>query len=517
MSGRKECTWLRRLLLLICLGLLPARAITSSVPNPCPSSQVNVYGACNPTIVNVYNYQCGGQTGIVCNPSNSVTTVVPSTPGCPNTPQNPTVVPSTPGCPNTPQYPTEVPVVPSTPGCPNTPQYPTVVPVVPSTPGCPKTPQNPTEVPVVPSTPGCPNTPQYPTEVPVVPSTPGCPNTPQNPTEVPAVPSTPGCPNTPQYPTVVPENPVTVTPSYNASSTPQPTTTPPSVTEHPAPAPQPEPTPYPAPPPQITPPPTPIPVTTPPPPAPIMRCPEGTLLVKGVCRLLFCGEGALYSEGRCIRTRCPAGYVWTGIRCSKPQPLELGNIHIENTIHQLPGALPHLITNNVNNVKVNASIAIPGQVSEEEEDQEEVLAPHPPSGPCCKVFAPRVCTNQVDQVGYKCFSRSQQQCGSFCSANKVVLAPPAVATWTQSNNQMVVVPPNWAAQGCYSTYGACQQPQNFYDCSGCALGESSTCSSYCYSYKCSTHNCAYYDQAQYCSQYAGQIGCRPEDGWVPSA
>ncbi|EDV48953.1 uncharacterized protein LOC6552877 [Drosophila erecta] len=506
MSNRKECSWVQRLLLLICI--LPARVITNYIPNPCQIGQGNANGGCSPTIVNVYNNQCGGQTGIVCNPPNPVTTVLPGTPGCPNTPQYPTVnpvVPSTPGCPNTPQYPTVNPVVPSTPGCPNTPQYPTVNPVVPSTPGCPNTPQCPTVNPVVPSTPGCPNTPQCPTVNPVVPSTPGCPNTPQCPTVNPVVPSTPGCPNTPQYPTVdpiLPSPPICPNTPQNPCTTPTPTTTPPSVTEQPAPAPK------------STPLPTPIPVTMPPP-APIIRCPEGTILVRGVCRLLFCGENSLYAEGRCIRTRCPAGYVWTGIRCSKPQPLELGTIHIENTIHQLPGTQPPLILNNVNNVKVNASITIPGLVSEEEED-EEVVAPQPPSTPCCIVYAPRVCTNQVGQVQYKCFSRSQQQCGSFCSANKVMLAPPAVTTWTQSNNQMVVIPPNWAGQGCQSNYGTCQQPQNLYDCSGCALADFSTCSSYCYSYKCSTHNCAYYDQAQYCSQYAGQIGCRPEDGWALS-
>jgi len=142
--------------------------------------------------------------------------------------------------------------------------------------------------------------------------------------------------------------------------------------------------------------------------------------------------------------------------------VEIGNIHIENYVHQAAGSLPHLITNNVNNVKVNASIVIPGQTSDEEEEDEveEVVVPKPPSGPCCNVFAPRICSTQVDQVGYKCFSRSQQQCGSFCSANKVVLAPPNVTTWTQDKNQMLVLPPNWAGQGCQSNGGPCQQAQS---------------------------------------------------------
>lgn len=195
--------------------------------------------------------------------------------------------------------------------------------------------------------------------------------------------------------------------------------------------------------------------------------------------------------------------------------MEMGHIHIENNVQQTSGALPHLVTNNVNNVKVNASIVIPGQASEEEE---EVVSPQPPSGPCCNVVGPRVCSNQEDQVGYKCFSRSQQQCGAFCSANKVVLAPPAVVTWTQANSQMLVMPPNWVGQGCQpSADGSCQQAQNFYDCSGCAVGDFSTCSSYCYSYKCSSHNCAYYDQTQYCSQYPGQVGCQKDDGWLQAS
>nr|NP_650420.1 uncharacterized protein Dmel_CG3984 [Drosophila melanogaster]AAF55130.1 uncharacterized protein Dmel_CG3984 [Drosophila melanogaster] len=526
----------QRLLLLICLGLFPATVITNYTPNPCQNGQVNAYIVCSPIILNMYSNLCGGQTGIQCNPSNPVTTVVPGTPGCPNTPQYPTVVPNNPFNPN-------VNVVPGTPGCPNTPQYPTVVPnntfnpnvnVVPATPGCPNTPQYPTVVPnntfnpnvnVVPSTPGCPNTPQYPTVVPnntfnpnvnVVPATPGCPNTPQYPTVVPDKPLCPNTPTTPACPNANgpsscnsngPSSYPTNGPSINAPSpTSPPTTTPPSVTEQPAPAPPANPTPPPRP--------IPVPVTTPPP-DPIIRCPEGTILVKGVCRLLFCGENSLYIEGRCIQTRCPAGYVWTGIRCSKPQPLELGNIHIENTVHQLPGALPHLITNNVNHVMVNASITIPEQASEEEEELVEVVAPpQSPSSPCCNVFAPRVCATQAGQDGYKCFSRSHHQCGSVCSARKVMLAPAAVASWTQSNSQMVTIPPNWAGQACQSNNGICQQPQNFYDCSGCAMGNLSTCSSYCYSYKCSTHNCVYYDQAQYCSQYAGQTGCRAEDGWM---
>ncbi|XP_032576442.1 cell wall adhesin EAP1 isoform X2 [Drosophila sechellia] len=477
MSDSEVGSRVQRLLLLICLGLFPATVITNYTP--CQNGQVNAYGVCSPIILNIYSNLCGGQTGIQCNPSNPVTTVVPGTPGCPNTPQYPTVVPNNPSNPVTT-------VVPGTPGCPNTPQYPTVVPNNPSNPN----------VNVVPGTPGCPNTPQYPT---VVPDKPLCPNTP----------TTPACPNA-NGPSSCNSNGTSSYPNASSPTSPR-TTTLPSVTEQPAPAPQANPTP----PPQSSP--VPVPVITPPP-DPIIRCPEGTILVKGACRLLFCGGNSLYIEGRCIQARCPAGYVWTGIRCSKPQPLELGNIQIENTVHQLPGTLPHLISNNVNHVMVNASITIPEQASEEEEEQVEVVAPpQPPSSPCCNVFAPRVCATQAGQDGYKCFSRSQQQCGSVCSARKMMLAPVAVTSWTQSNSQMVAMPPNWAAQACQSNNGICQQPQNFYDCSGCAMGHLSTCSSYCYSYKCSTHNCAYYDQAQYCSQYAGQIGCQAEDGWIQTA
>ncbi|XP_017110898.1 keratin-associated protein 16-1 isoform X2 [Drosophila elegans] len=535
MSDRKERSWVLQqlmLLLLICLGLIPAEVIANSIPipNPCQSGQTYINGACGQVIINVFNAGCGGQTGIPCQPGTSF--VVPGTPVCPNAPLSPIVVPSVPI------------VVPGTPACPNAPLDPTVVPSVPIVvPGSPV---------VVPGTPACPNAPLDPTVVPsppvIVPGTPTCPNAPLDPTVVPSppvvVPGTPACPNAPLDPTVVPTAPVqpTVCPpscpttcsnNCNQSTqcpnscptncpnspcpTPPPTITPSPPTLYPTPMPYPPPAP---PAPQTTQQPYPVPVTTPPP-ATITRCREGTILVRGVCRLLFCGGYGINAEGRCIQARCPAGYVWTGIRCSKPQPVEIGNIHIESNVHQQAGALPHLVTNNVNNVKVNASIAIQGQTSaeqqeEEEEEEEEPVMPQPPSGPCCNVVAPRICTIQADQVAYKCFSRSQQQCGSFCSANKVVLAPPTVTTWTQANTQMMVLPPNWAGQGCQSTGGNCQQAQNYYDCSGCAMGDFSTCSSYCYSYKCSSHNCVYYDQTQYCSQYPGQMGCRSEDGWFPA-
>ncbi|XP_016959799.1 keratinocyte proline-rich protein [Drosophila biarmipes] len=518
MSDRKVRSRLPQLLLLICLGLLPAEVISNFIPNPCQNGQVYANGGCSPIIVNVFN-GCGGQTGIACNTANPV--VDPSTPGCPNAPLQPIVDPATPGCPNTPLKPIVYPaapekpkVDPANPACPNAPLPPTVDPVTtekpkedPANPACPNAPLKPV---VDPATPACPNAPLKPIVDPV---TPGCPNTPLNPSVVP-----PSCPN--NCPSSCPNscnNNCSSNCPNNSSNpgAPCPTLPPSNSTPQPDPAPQPTPAPQPAPPLHSTPRPGPVPDPILPP-APIIRCPEGTILVRGVCRLIFCGRYEVYNEGRCTQARCPAGYVWTGIRCSKPKPVEIGNIHIENYVHQAAGNLPHLVTNNVNNVEVNASIAIEGQASEEEEDEvEDVVVPNPPSGPCCNVFAPRICSTQVDQVAYKCFSRSQQQCGAFCSANKVVLAPQNVTTWTQANNQMVVIPPNWAGQGCQSNGGICQQAQNFYDCSGCALGDFSTCSSYCYSYKCSTHNCAFYDQTQYCSLYPGQIGCRAVDGWFP--
>ncbi|XP_017083410.2 leucine-rich repeat extensin-like protein 5 [Drosophila eugracilis] len=541
MSDQKVCSWLLQpVLLLICLGLFPAEVITNSIPNPCQNGQVYANGACSPVIVNVYNGYCGGQTGIPCNSGNPV--VVTGTPGCPNAPVPPTVDPAKPLCPNTPLNPIVDPVKPL---CPNTPLNPIVDPSSPqkpaenpSTPTSPNTPLNPIVDPVNPL---CPNTPLKPI---VVPATPACPNAPLNPIVVPA---TPPCPNAPLNPIVVPGTPTGCPPSSNCNQTtecpnncpnscntncpsncPNPApcpTSPPIITPVTTPAPEtppaPQPTPSPYPPPTSSPittlRPEPIPVPTPPP-APIIRCPQGTILVKGACRLLYCGRYEIYNEGRCIKARCPAGYVWTGIRCSKPSPIDVGTIYIENNAYQKSGGLPQTFTN-VNNVEVNASIAIQGQTSEEEEEEEEekvVVAPQLPSGPCCNVVAPRICTSPVDQFAYKCFSRTQQQCGSFCSANKVVLAPPSVTTWTQANNQMLVMPPNWVGQGCQSNGGICQQASN-YDCSGCAMGDFSTCSSYCYSYKCSSHNCAYYDQSQYCSQFPGQIGCRADDGWFPSS
>ncbi|KAH8314946.1 hypothetical protein KR067_006626, partial [Drosophila pandora] len=265
------------------------------------------------------------------------------------------------------------------------------------------------------------------------------------------------------------------------------------------------------------PPPPPTPTTTEPPtyaPPAITRCPDGTILIRGRCRLIYCGGYGVYKDGQCVRPRCPAGYVWRENRCSKPQPNELGTIHLTSTIYQQGDDHPKLVTNNVNNLKVNASIAIQGQASEEEL---EVLVevpppPQPPTGPCCNVVTPRICSTPADQSSarYKCYSRSHQQCGSFCSASRVVLAPAVVTTWQMPNAQLITMPPTWGAQGCQDYFFFLS---DHYDCSGCAAGDFATCSSYCYSYKCPSHNCVYYDQAQFCAQYPDQIGCRVEDGW----
>ncbi|XP_016998833.2 uncharacterized protein [Drosophila takahashii] len=506
------------LLLLICFALFSDEVIGNLIPNPCQNGQVYANGVCSPIIVNIFNGLCGGQTGIPCNPVNTV--VVPGTPGCPNAP----VKPVTPACPNAPLNPIVDPatpvVVPGNPACPNAPLKPTVVdPVIPAYPNDPTKPIVVPGTPAYPSDPldpACPNAPLKPTVVdPVVPVNPDCPNAPLKPTVVDPV--TPACPNAPVKPTEVPPSCPNSCPNNCPNNCPNPGSTncPNNSTPCPTPSTTPAPQPITTPPPNTTPHPKPT-----PPPDTLLRCPGGTILVRGQCRPLYCGGHGIYTDGRCIQARCPAGYAWTGIRCSKPKPVELGNIHIENTVHQSSGTQPHLTNDNVNNLLINASIAIQGQTSsEEEEDEEEVgniVVPQPPSGPCCNVFAPRICTTQAAQVGYKCFSRSQQQCGAFCSANKVVLTPPNVTTWTEANSQMLVMPPNWAGQNCQSIGGICQQAQNFYDCSGCALGNISTCSSYCYSYKCSNHNCAYFEQSQYCSLYPGQIGCRAADGWFPS-
>ncbi|KAH8280034.1 hypothetical protein KR018_007807, partial [Drosophila ironensis] len=245
----------------------------------------------------------------------------------------------------------------------------------------------------------------------------------------------------------------------------------------------------------------------------LTRCPKGTVLIRGRCRLIYCGGYETYIDGKCQTVQCPPGFVWRGHRCSRPEPTDLGTIHLTNIL-QSSDQKAQLITNNVNNLGVNASIAIEGQASQEEEEEVEVEPPRPPAGPCCQVVAPRVCSTSMDQNGYKCYSRSNQQCGSFCSANRIVLAAPVVSTWMQANVQMMAMPPTWWGNGCQSN-GICPPVQNRYDCSGCTVGDSLTCSSYCYFSKCSGHNCAYYDQAQYCAQYSGHIGCRPEDGWFP--
>ncbi|XP_032308765.1 ras-associated and pleckstrin homology domains-containing protein 1-like [Drosophila ananassae] len=440
----------------------------SSCPNNCPTNCPSNPSACPNNCPSNCPNTCGNNNNN-CNGNNN----------CNNNCQNrtpPTVVDPTP--PTNPTYPTPCPVYP-TPPTPN-PIYPTP----PTNPICPTPPTNPI-YPTPPTNPICPTPPTYPT-YPIPPTYPTYPT-----------PTTP--PTYPTYPTP------TTSPTRNPNPTP-PNYPPPADTTSLRPS--------------TYPPPPPTPTTTEPPtyaPPAITRCPDGTILIRGRCRLIYCGGYGVYKDGQCVRPRCPAGYVWTENRCSKPQPNELGTIHLTSTIYQQGDDHPKLVTNNVNNLKVNASIAIQGQASEEEL---EVLVevpppPQPPTGPCCNVVTPRICSTPADQSAarYKCYSRSHQQCGSFCSASRVVLVPAMVTTWQMPNAQLITMPPTWGAQGCQFSGGSCQPPQNHYDCSGCAAGDFATCSSYCYSYKCPSHNCVYYDQAQFCAQYPDQIGCRVEDGW----
>ncbi|XP_033232310.1 leucine-rich repeat extensin-like protein 5 [Drosophila pseudoobscura] len=545
----------------------PCTSITNVGASPCVLQLANPCGsgqAGSSTIVNVITGGCTGLAALT--PSNSVqspspcpntplqpspcqntpvqpspcpTTPVESSP-CPNTPVQPNPCPNnlvhpnpnpnTPlqpnPCPNTPIQPSPSPNTPVLPNpCPNTPVFP--IPNVPIQPSpCPNTPVHPNPNPNTPLQPNpCPNTPIQPSPSPNTPNLPNpCPNTPVVP--IPNVPIQPSpCPNTPVQPApclppVLPTYPpTTYAPPTNPPPTYAPPTYPPTTYAPPTyPPPTYAPPTYPpptyAPPPTYPPPtyPTPTPTTTPPP-APIIMCPHGTILVKGICRLVFCGTGQRYVNGRCMQTRCPQGYVWTGLRCDRPKIKELGNIHLETTI--LSKATGQLVTNNVNNVNVDAPISIPGHdYDEEEEDVEKIPPPPGPSTvPCCSVIAPRICSAPPNGTGYKCASRSQQQCGSICQANKMVLTPSQLTSWTMNNNQMLVMPPNWGQGQACQAPGSCQQTQNFYDCSGCGRGDVTTCSSYCYTYRCSGQGCAFYDQGQYCAQYPGQIGCRTEDGW----
>ncbi|KAH8236389.1 hypothetical protein KR026_000793, partial [Drosophila bipectinata] len=501
-----------------------------------------------------------------------------NTGACPNAPLPPIVVaPVTPPpCPNAPLPPTVVaPVTP--PPCPNAPLQPTIVsPAAPPLQHAPFVPPyNPMCITncqtvctgAIPCFSNCPSNcpPSYPSPCPnncpsncpntcgnnncnnnnncngnnncnnncqnATPPTVAPPTNPTNPTPNPIYPN----PSPPPTPCPInptpPSNPIYPTPPSNPINP-----TPPSTPVYPTPPSNPPPVETPSPTPPAYPPPTPP--TEPPtyaPPA-ITRCPDGTILIRGKCRLIYCGGYGVYKDGQCVRPQCPAGYVWTENRCSKPQPTELGTIHLTSTIYQQGDDHPKLVTNNVNNLKVNASIAIPGQTSEEELEVvvEVPPSPQPPAGPCCNVVTPRICSTPVDESGggYKCYSRSHQQCGSFCSASRVVLAPAVVTTWQMSNAQLIAMPPTWAAQRCQFPGAPCQQPQSknesfvlnirsynlvsfadYHDCSGCAAGDFATCSSYCYSYKCPSHNCVYYDQAQFCAQYPDKIGCRTEDGW----
>ncbi|XP_002053667.2 uncharacterized protein [Drosophila virilis] len=260
--------------------------------------------------------------------------------------------------------------------------------------------------------------------------------------------------------------------------------------------------------------------TTTPPPAPLRICPRGTVLINDNCRLVYCGS-KVYSNGRCVEPRCPKGTYWTGQKCALPEPIELSPINLQRTIiNENSKNTPDLVLNNVQHLTVNASLTLPTDYRDYEEDSEEEVEEAeeiqpPPSAPikCCTVIAPRTCRCPADSNRWQCYNQRQQLCGDFCSAPKVAIRPASVSTWHVNDAQMLSMPPNWNA-GC-QMQSNCMQATERYDCSGCASGQMSSCSPYCYDYRCNSPTCAYYDQEQFCDspQFADSVGCRPQDGW----
>ncbi|KAH8311175.1 hypothetical protein KR044_004688, partial [Drosophila immigrans] len=248
-------------------------------------------------------------------------------------------------------------------------------------------------------------------------------------------------------------------------------------------------------------------------PAPILRCTPGTVLENGSCRLVHCGRG-LYSNGRCVMPRCPKNTVWAGQRCAAPEPVELDPIHIHmETVDKASKVL-----NNKHELVVNASLVLPQREDDYEDDEysEEVtVAPELTSPPCCTVIAPRICRCQGQSNRWQCFNRRQPLCGDFCKTSKVVLKAPEATTWVDDTAEMLLMPPQ-PNDPCLNQ-GNCTTATDRYDCSGCASGVMTSCSFYCYNYRCNGPNCSFYDQQQFCSspEVSGFSLCRPENGWKP--
>ncbi|KAH8359825.1 hypothetical protein KR093_009039, partial [Drosophila rubida] len=244
--------------------------------------------------------------------------------------------------------------------------------------------------------------------------------------------------------------------------------------------------------------------------APIRVCPPGTVLANGNCRLVHCARG-VYSNGRCVIPRCPKNTAWTGVKCAAPEPVELAPIHIEKQIVDKAYKVLH----NKQELLVNASLILPQREDDYEDEDysdEATDVPENTSSRCCTVIAPRICRNQNEDNRWQCYNRRQPLCGSVCNTSKVVLKAPQATTWIDDTNVMLLMPPH----PCIAQNN-CNTVTDRYDCSGCASGLMTSCSSYCYSYHCNGPKCSFYDQLQFCSspEFSNCSLCRPENGWEP--
>ncbi|EDW67187.1 uncharacterized protein Dvir_GJ24021 [Drosophila virilis] len=506
-------------------GFTNAQSVNSLCPNqpvqpqpaPCPNQPVIPYPPAQSQPA-----PCPNQPVTPYPPAQSQPAPCPDQPVTPYPPVQPQPAP----CPNQPVNPYP-PAQPQPAPCPNQPvtPYPPVQPQPAPCPNQPVTPYPPAQSQPAP----CPNQPVTPYP-PVQPQPAPCPNQPVTPYP-PAQPQPAPCPNQP----VTPYPPVQPQPAPCPN---QPVTPYPPAQSQPAPCPNQPVTPYPPVPPETTNRPYQPPTTTTrettttwkttttrtttttPPPAPLRICPRGTVLINDNCRLVYCGS-KVYSNGRCVEPRCPKGTYWTGQKCALPEPIELSPINLQRTIiNENSKNTPDLVLNNVQHLTVNASLTLPTDYRDYEEDSEEEVEEAeeiqpPPSAPikCCTVIAPRTCRCPADSNRWQCYNQRQQLCGDFCSAPKVAIRPASVSTWHVNDAQMLSMPPNWNA-GC-QMQSNCMQATERYDCSGCASGQMSSCSPYCYDYRCNSPTCAYYDQEQFCDspQFADSVGCRPQDGW----
>ncbi|TMW48662.1 hypothetical protein DOY81_006251 [Sarcophaga bullata] len=245
-----------------------------------------------------------------------------------------------------------------------------------------------------------------------------------------------------------------------------------------------------------------------------ITCPRGSIMHKNKCRKIMCTLGEYY-KGSCNRPICPSGLVWRGKQCQKPGFLttiiEIDNVFV-NQINEKQYALEtsehdEIISHPVTNLSPATTTSKPESIKASTIASVNDKKPHLTSisnATCCHVISPRICKKYGK---WQCFSRKFTICDDrVCTASLLYLKAPEI----KYEPPILVMPPNPQLDGCKNSN--CTINTDIIDCSGCANRVSEKCTPYCYSYVCPNGNCTYMNLKDYCTYYAGQNGCKPNDG-----